>query len=59
MVRKAIINFLVFLVAALFLAALLVEWAAGCGEPIYRADGTWKTAKCVFIDNEIKEGRWK
>ena len=38
---------------------LLVEWAAGCGEPIYHKDGTWETGKCVFFENEIKSVDWK
>ena len=38
---------------------LLVEWAAGCGAPIYHKDGPWATGKCVFFENEIKSGDWK
>ena len=58
-ITRAVANFALFLLVAIFLAAVLMEWAVGCGEPIYRADGTWQTAECIFIDNEIKTGTWK
>jgi len=59
MIIRALINFGLFLVVALFFAVVLVEWAVGCGEAIYLADGTWITGECVFSDNEIKTGRWR
>lgn len=42
-----------------FLAGVMIEWFAGCGEREYFADGTWRTIECVFQNNEIYEGRWR
>lgn len=38
---------------------VMLEWSVGCGEVTYYGDGTWRTNECVFIDNPIKEGKWK
>ena len=36
------------ILGALFLFILL-EWVAGCGEPVYSADGSWRTGDCLFL----------
>ena len=38
---------------------VLLEWSVGCGETTYYGDGTWRTNECVFINHEVKEGKWK
>jgi hypothetical protein len=37
---------------------ILVEWLVGCGEPIYSADGAWRTDECLFLSAAPATGRW-
>jgi hypothetical protein len=39
-------------------ALVLIEWAVGCGEITYHADGTWVTNECVFIPHKQARGEW-
>jgi hypothetical protein len=43
------------------LTLLILEWSVGCGEPIYKADGTWEVGECIIIPQEkpLKRGTWK
>jgi len=59
MFLKVMINFGLFLIITVLLAVVLLEWSVGCGEPIYKADGSWETGECMFYDNEIKKGTWR
>ena len=42
-----------------FIAFLLLEWLAGCGEVTHFADGTWRTNECIFLNADIKTGVWR
>lgn len=57
-----LINALILTAAVTFgagvIAAVVIEFMAGCGEVTYYGDGTWETNKCVFSDNEIERGTW-
>ena len=47
--------------AALFsalVALVLIEWAVGCGEITYHADGTWTTNECAFLPHKQARGEW-
>lgn len=57
--RSIIINVVCTVAAACVFALVLVNWAIGCGEPVYRADGTYSTGACLFIPYEVKEGTWR
>ena len=39
-------------------ALVLVEWAVGCGEVTYHADGTWTTNECAFLPHKQARGEW-
>jgi hypothetical protein len=40
---------------ALFLAMMLLEWAAGCGETYIDAKGERHAHECMFIGKLVKE----
>ena len=40
---------------ALFLAMMLLEWAAGCGETYIDAKGERHAHECMFIGKPVKE----
>jgi hypothetical protein len=44
---------------ATFMSIVMVEWAVGCGEPIYNADGTFVTGECAFLPYEPVSGTWR
>jgi hypothetical protein len=45
-------------VVAAFILLITIEWIAGCGEPVYSADGTWRVGECVFLSSSAATGRW-
>jgi len=40
-------------------ALVLINWAMGCGEVFYYANGTWETGECLLIPYEVQRGTWK
>jgi hypothetical protein len=56
--RKAASVCMVVLVTAI-LMLIVVEWLVGCGEPVHKADGTWRSGECVFLPHEPATGRWR
>jgi hypothetical protein len=43
----------------LLLTITVLELLVGCGEKVYRSDGTWMTGECLFVHHEVTYGRWK
>ena len=43
----------------LLLTITVLELLVGCGEKVYRSDGTWMTGECLFVPHEVTYGRWK
>ena len=43
------------------LTLLLLEWAVGCGQPVYKANGTWEIGECIVIPQEypLRRGTWR
>ena len=45
----ALVSILLVVVACLFMAVMLIEWAVGCGESYTDANGVRHQHECVFI----------
>jgi hypothetical protein len=55
---RTIISASTMSVVVAFVVLILVEWLVGCGEPIYSADGAWRTGECLFLSAAPATGRW-
>lgn len=58
-ILRALLNAALFAAATIIALVLLVEWAAGCGEPLYHGDGTFVTGACIVVPHEPVTGRWR
>lgn len=56
---KIIATTLALLVLSGMFSLVLINWAIGCGEPEYHADGTFVTGECVGIPYTPVKGTWK
>ena len=56
---KCILWFVAIGFAYFLMCLILINLAAGCGEVIYHADGTWETGECWLIPYEPTAGEWK
>lgn len=56
--EKVVLLLITLAVSAVF-AMTLLEVAVGCGEPIYKADGTYITGECLFVPYTPVEGTWR
>ena len=58
-IKQMLIGAVAILAFSFMFAIVLLEMAVGCGEPIYKADGTYVTGECIFIPYTPVEGVWQ
>lgn len=56
---RLIATIIAVLLVATTLTIGLVNFAIGCGEPEYHADGTFVTGECFVIPYTPVKGTWK
>lgn len=59
LIIKAVVGVLGMLCVSTVIAVGILETLSGCGEPVYKADGTYVTGECLFVPYTPVEGVWK
>lgn len=49
MIGVAVLTFIGFAFAGGIIAVAIIEWAGGCGQVIYHADGSQRLGECVVM----------
>lgn len=50
--KEKIVAILIFAALGVFMAGVLIEWLAGCGEHYIDANGSTHQYECIFIGDQ-------